>query len=365
MKKVPKKIHLLWFGDAEPNIPYLAQIREVYPDYQIKLWTNEDFDLENVNDFVKFAIKEKKWAFVSDYFRMKVLTEEGGIYLDADMEPVKKFNIDSDAKLFMGYEYRNNITMGFIACVPEHPFPKAVMDYYDSLRVPAFFPLGNLVWTEMLYALYPTLGIANETKKHKDLHIFSRNAFGLWKPNRQKSYFIHRHSIDWIDSKLQRGLIHFAARFSKLTPAIAENIMVIHQRRMTAKKPKDLMHFGRTNQLVTVIEDVGYLTKEVFDDILSYNQGVKVHLHYANDALKRTLMKIYNVKEVTYGPQKSSYKYNSTHQTTIGNVNLEVHDKDVIIFKQKPVKYRNNIETTTNVYSRLFNDGYKGIIIKK
>jgi mannosyltransferase OCH1-like enzyme len=28
----------------------------------------------------------KKWAFVSDYARAKVLYEEGGFYLDTDME---------------------------------------------------------------------------------------------------------------------------------------------------------------------------------------------------------------------------------------------------------------------------------------
>ncbi len=364
MRNVPKKIHLLWFGNKEPNIPYLAKIREIYADYQIKLWTEEDFDMENLNEFTKFAYEQKKWSFVSDYFRMKILSEEGGIYLDTDMEPVKKFNLDSDAKLFMGYEYRNNATMGFIACAKGHRFPEAVMEYYESIRVPAFFPLGNLVWTEILYSLYPTLGVANESKKHKDLHMMNRNAFGLWKPNKHDSYFIHRHSIDWIDSKFQRGMIHFAARFAKLTPAFAENIMVMHQRRMTAKKPKDLMHFQRTNQLVTIIEDEGYLTKEILDKILSFNQGVKVHLHYKNERLKKTLMKIYNVKEVTYGPQKTKHTYEDIPVSVIGNTNLEAHDKDLIIFEFKPAKGRANIETTTNIYSRLFNHGYEKVLIK-
>ena len=39
--------------------------------------------------YVEKAYEDKKWAFVSDYFRLKVLYEMGGVYLDTDMELMK------------------------------------------------------------------------------------------------------------------------------------------------------------------------------------------------------------------------------------------------------------------------------------
>ncbi len=365
MKNVPKKIHLLWFGDEEPQVPYLAQIREIYNDYQIKLWTNEDFDFVEASEIVKYAIKEEKWSFVSDYYRMKILFEEGGICIETDMEPIKKFEIDSDAKLFMGYEFRNYVTLGFVACSKGHLFPKAVLDYYDSIRLPGFLPKGKVVWTELLYANYPELCVKAETKKSRDLQIMDRNSFGLWKKSKKhESYFIHNHSLEKIEGTLKRTWIKFISKFYKFAPAYTQNIRAVNQRKLTEKKTKEPMHFNRTNQLVTVIEDVGFLTKELLDKILTYNQGVKVHLHFKNEKLKKTLLKIYNVKEVTFGPQKTSHTYEDVLFEEIGNTNTIKKEKGELVFTIKPLKWRANIETMTNVYSRLFNDGYDKIIYK-
>ncbi len=357
MKNVPMKIHLIWLGEEEPNVPYLALIRQIYPDYQIKLWTDEDFDFEEVNDLVKFAIKEKEWPVVSDYFRMKVLLEEGGIFIDTNMEPIKKFEIDSDAKLFMGYEFRNAATNSFIACAQNHLFPKAMVDYYDSIKLPAHLPDGKVVATEILYSLYPELCVKNETKKSRDLQMMDRDAFGLLKPNKNDSYFIHRHPSM---SKMRIRL----SGIRKLYPAFVQNLRASKLKKNTGNSVKEKMHFQRTNQLVTVVEDAGFLTEELLNKILSYNQGVKVHLHYKNEKLKATLLKIYNVKEVTYGPQQTSHTYEDVPFEEIGNTNTIRKEKGELVFTIKPLKWRVNIETMTNVYSRLFNDGYEKIIYK-
>lgn len=37
-------------------------------------------------------IRTKKYAFVSDYVRLKALYEYGGIYLDTDIKILKSFN---------------------------------------------------------------------------------------------------------------------------------------------------------------------------------------------------------------------------------------------------------------------------------
>ncbi len=360
MKNIPKKIHMLWFGGTEPNVPHLNKIKEIYNDYELRIWTEDDFDINNSNDFVKFAYSNKKWAFLSDYFRMKVLFEEGGIYLDTDMTPVEKFDIESDADLFLGYEYRNNITMGFIASVKGHKYVKSVMEYYESIINPGFLPLGNLVWTEILYSHYPKLGVSNKTKRHEDIQIMNSNSFGLWSPNKKKSYFIHGHTIDWINSRLIRNAIVFAAKFAKLTPAFVENIMVKHQRRMTNIKSTKLLDKAKPMNFL-ISGDVGMLSKDDFDKIVSSGQRTNIILEFKNKKLKKTISGIYNVNKVMFGKEKSKFKSSIT-PTKIFNHNSELSNELVIQICTR--NGRTNIETRTNIYSRLFKGGVERILVK-
>ena len=50
------------------------------PGYQLKLWNEDNYDVENIA-YTKAAYEQKKWAFVSDYVRMDVVYKYGGIYL--------------------------------------------------------------------------------------------------------------------------------------------------------------------------------------------------------------------------------------------------------------------------------------------
>ena len=62
------------------------------PDYEIVQWNESNFDV-NCCKFVEQAYKAKAWAFVSDYARLKIIYDNGGIYLDTDVE--LKRNLDS------------------------------------------------------------------------------------------------------------------------------------------------------------------------------------------------------------------------------------------------------------------------------
>lgn len=66
----------------------IASWKRYAPDYELKEWNESNCDI-NENVYVKKAYEEKKWAFVSDYFRLKALKEFGGIYMDTDMELMK------------------------------------------------------------------------------------------------------------------------------------------------------------------------------------------------------------------------------------------------------------------------------------
>lgn len=111
---IPKIIHYCWFGGKELPNEYKYYIRtwkKYCPDYQIKEWNEKNFDIEQ-SDYAKEAYEQKKWAFVSDYARLKIIYEEGGIYLDTDVELVKPLDDLLKEKCFLASEKTGYINTG-------------------------------------------------------------------------------------------------------------------------------------------------------------------------------------------------------------------------------------------------------------
>ena len=101
---IPKIIHYCWFGGKPlpQNVEMcIKSWREKCPDYEIILWNENNYDI-NCNTFVRNAYQNKAWAFVSDYARLQIVYENGGIYLDTDVELLKSLNSLLDLNLFLG-----------------------------------------------------------------------------------------------------------------------------------------------------------------------------------------------------------------------------------------------------------------------
>lgn len=62
------------------------------PDYLIVEWNEKNFNIKECPQYVIDAYHRKKWAFVTDYVRLRVVYEYGGIYFDTDVELVKKID---------------------------------------------------------------------------------------------------------------------------------------------------------------------------------------------------------------------------------------------------------------------------------
>ena len=109
---IPKIIHYCWFGGKplpEMAEKCIASWEKYNPGYQIIRWDENNFDLE-CDFFPKEAYLAGRWAFVSDYARLKIVYENGGIYLDTDVEVIKSFDELLDYRCFLGAE-----TDGYIA----------------------------------------------------------------------------------------------------------------------------------------------------------------------------------------------------------------------------------------------------------
>jgi len=132
---IPKIIHFCWFGGKE--LPTLAKDcikswKKYCPDYKIIEWNESNFDLKS-NDYCYEAYQAKKWAFITDFVRLKVLKEQGGIYMDTDVEVIKPFDDELlSRRAFSGFENSNQIPTGIMASEPGMPIIEYLLEYYDN-----------------------------------------------------------------------------------------------------------------------------------------------------------------------------------------------------------------------------------------
>lgn len=114
---IPKIIHYCWFGGK--TLPHevkkcINSWQRICPDYEIVRWDESNFDI-NSNEYCKEAYDAKKWAFVSDYARLKIVYENGGIYLDTDVELLKSLDNILGQDFFFAIEKDTNVYSGNIS----------------------------------------------------------------------------------------------------------------------------------------------------------------------------------------------------------------------------------------------------------
>ena len=141
MAQIPKRLHYVWIGnDEKPEIFHkcLKSWQEKLPDYEIVEINEKNFDLENhidKNSFLRECYKRKLWAYIADYVRIHYLYENGGIYLDTDMEILKDFSSlfdNENIEFFTGYESDDGIGMGLFGVAAKSKFLEKMIKFYDD-----------------------------------------------------------------------------------------------------------------------------------------------------------------------------------------------------------------------------------------
>ena len=133
---IPKVIHYCWFGGNPLPKPVKKCIRswEKYcPDYKIIRWDESNFDISE-NRYAAEAYACKKWAFVSDYARLKIICDQGGIYLDTDVELLRPLDDLLDYQGFLGFQEGNSVATGLgFGAEAGQPMVRAMLDDYRDI----------------------------------------------------------------------------------------------------------------------------------------------------------------------------------------------------------------------------------------
>ncbi|MGE0009781.1 MAG: glycosyltransferase family 32 protein [Candidatus Babeliales bacterium] len=141
--RIPKIIHQIWIGPKpfpEHCKKWQKSWLKLNPDWEYKLWTNEDLkNITLINQ--KYYDLELNWGAKSDILRYEILEQFGGLYVDIDFECIKPFDwlhhyCDFYAGLLEIKRLKNKARLanGIIACSPHHPLMQKIIEELPNYR---------------------------------------------------------------------------------------------------------------------------------------------------------------------------------------------------------------------------------------
>ena len=216
MTMIPKIIHYCWFGKgAMPELVErcIASWKMHMPEWEYRLWTEDNFDIATAPQYVQEAYAARKYAFVSDYVRLWALEREGGLYLDTDVEVLRSFDTLLTDTAFIGLEESLALLPGtcVMACQAHCLWVKDMLETYDNARF--IREDGTLDMTTNVLRLGQPMvegGLQHERKiqylPQWGLRVYTHDYFSPITSTRvmrksKNTYCIHRFAGTWVDGK--------------------------------------------------------------------------------------------------------------------------------------------------------------------
>lgn len=206
---IPKKIHYCWFGGnekPEKAKKCIKSWKKYCPDYEIIEWNEENFDV-NQNGYTRMCIEEKKYAFLSDYARLVIIEEHGGIYFDTDVEVLRSIDELLDHEAFFGFENDEYINTGVgFGAVAHHKSVETLKKAYDSYLSGA---KGTVACPTLNTEAFASVGLVKNGKRQnvlgaeiypvEYLNPYDDTTGRLRKT--KNTYSVHWYAKSWLDRK--------------------------------------------------------------------------------------------------------------------------------------------------------------------
>lgn len=213
---IPKIIHYCWFGNGkmpEKEASCVETWKQFFPDYEFRLWNESNFDYKSCR-FAAQAYQNKKYAFVSDYARAKILNEYGGLYLDTDVKILKSFKeLLEKAEGVVSFERKSFIGTAVIACQAHDPCIEELLHYYESHDfVQSDGSFDNIANVSILTDIMKERGLilGGNRQKISGFDVYNREYFYPKKLNEldfnvtEETVAIHMCSNSWLTERERR-----------------------------------------------------------------------------------------------------------------------------------------------------------------
>lgn len=205
---IPKKIHYCWFsGENYPDDikKYLDSWKIMLPDYEFVHWDAIKARSTGLA-WVIDALNEKRWAFASDAVRLYALYNEGGIYLDTDVELLKSFDDLLERKNFFGFENGSRRIEGAVlGSEPQSPAIASALAFYQTHKF-------NFEESKVDELVLPNI-LSKTFSKIPNIEIFPEHVFspknytdGSIKVNLD-TFCIHHFSSSWRSEAVRKGIV--------------------------------------------------------------------------------------------------------------------------------------------------------------
>lgn len=214
---IPKIIHQIWIGDkllSDEHSKFVQMWREMYPDYTHVFWDHGQVEKERIlppdkhpyyqSDFYPIALK-------ADLLRYEIIRKLGGVYIDVDTEPLKRWEDNIlERKFFGGIQNNGEVAIGIFGAEPECPLIVDVCNevvsnieiqlkrnlpvvHVDQYTGPAFFDrMCESYKRQNEYTFFPPqyfypYWITETHRRHEDFRVTCPDA-----------YSVHHWTKNWI-----------------------------------------------------------------------------------------------------------------------------------------------------------------------
>ena len=207
-----KTIHYCWFGKGKKSPKIIKCIKsweKFFPGWAIKEWNEDNFDI-HLNKYVEQAYNNKKWAFVSDYARLWILYNFGGIYFDTDVLVIKSFDDIKHPILSMEHGVDYDIAPGLVmSCNKNNPVCLSIMKQYESEEFVYDNAFNKKTICERFTEMFLENGFSKENKMQKVLgfHVYPTEYFCPYDNYRKikqitsNTHSIHLYLGSWLTKK--------------------------------------------------------------------------------------------------------------------------------------------------------------------
>ena len=190
------------------------------PDYEIKEWNEDNFDV-NIIPYTREAYEAKKYAFVSDYARFWILYHHGGLYFDTDVEVIRPMDDIIARGPFMGVEKGAHVAVApglGLGVNPGLGLYRDLLDYYNGLhfvdehgeQIPGTIVMHT---TKVLYskglptAIEEPTVVAGVWIYPEDYFCPMDSTTGITRLT-PRSVSIHHYDCSWMDHSAWRFRLH-------------------------------------------------------------------------------------------------------------------------------------------------------------